>query len=91
MEMKLRFGIRRITFDWTTNVKGDGPKEGDYLQTVVKRGFGTRYIILGSRTVQRRDPASNPRFLLYVLRDRDPLPSGCCVWHMKWNARKPKR
>lgn len=71
---------------------GPGPKRGDFVVSMGKKGIGTMYKVLRSRKVQRRDAAALPRFTLFVKiwpKEKWPPPSGQ-VFEFRWYPRKKK-
>ena len=58
-------GHRRLFVDMTPD-SGVEPSRGDVLVSVGKRGVGTRYLVLTSYRVKRKDPSAPPRFQLGV-------------------------
>lgn len=70
--------------------RNPGPKAGDYVVTVGKRGVGTVYFVVSSYRVRRKDPAAYPRYQMRV-RVVNELPGDlgtAKVFELRWYPRK---
>lgn len=85
--------VRRITYDFEG--KGVGPKKGNFLVSVGKRGIGTVYLIHRVRKVERRVVAEARRFLLYVEvvggKDEFKKIGETPVFYLHWYVRKKRK
>lgn len=65
----------------------DRPRRGDFVQTDVRRGEGSAYLVLESWLVRRRVPAASDRYRLRCLRIRVSEVSGGQIWWLRWYPR----
>lgn len=69
----------------------EGPRPGDHIASVGKKGIGTVYLVQVSRLVKRRDPEAPPRYQMEVeVVGRDHACHG--RWYeFTWYPRKKRR
>lgn len=72
--------------------RNPGPKKGDYIVTVGKRGIGTTYLVVSSYRVRRKDPTAFPRYQMKVrVIDKVPDDLGeAKLFQLRWYPRRKK-
>lgn len=78
---------------WIDLLRSDdpGPRPGDYLQAIGRRGtLNSAYFVLSTRVVQRRDPKAFRRISMEVEKVTSALPKKRREYTFHWYPRRKK-